>query len=340
MSFANDRYSRQVLFKPVGVEGQARLSRARVGLVGCGALGSVISSHLVRAGVGFLRLVDRDFVELSNLQRQMLFTEADVAARLPKAVAAARHLAEVNSEVVVEPQVADLTPFSIVEFAEGLDLLVDGTDNFATRFLINDLAVSRGLPWVYGGVVGASGMTMTVVPGDGPCLRCVFRDPPPPGTVHTCDTVGVLNTVVAVVGSLEANEILKLIVDPSVRNRALLTVDLWDLAFETVEVVRDPECPACGQGHFPFLEAEHEYSAVALCGRDSIQVTPRQRARLDLKSLAERLSAVGTVSLNPFLLEADVEGNVITIFPDGRAIIKGTDDPVAAQVLYARYVGQ
>jgi molybdopterin-synthase adenylyltransferase len=200
--------------------------------------------------------------------------------------------------------------------------------------------VSRGLPWVYGGVVGASGMTMTVVPGDGPCLRCVFRDPPPPGTVHTCDTVGVLNTVVAVVGSLEANEILKLIVDPSARNRGLLTVDLWDLAFETVEVIRDPECPACGQRHFPFLEAEQENSAVALCGRDSVQVTPRPAARLDLKALAERLSAVGTVRLNPFLLEADVEGNVITVFPDGRAIIGGTDDPVAAQILYARFVGQ
>lgn len=340
MSFLNERYSRQVLFKPVGVEGQARLSDARVGLVGCGALGSVISSHLVRAGVGFLRLVDRDFLELSNLQRQMLFTEADVAARLPKAVAAARHLAEMNSEVVVEPLVADLTPFAMVDFADGLDMLVDGTDNFATRFLINDLAVSRGLPWVYGGVVGASGMTMTIVPGDGPCLRCVFRDLPPPGAAPTCDTVGVLNTVVALVASLEANEILKLIVDPTRRNRGLLTVDLWDLTFETVDVVRDPECPACGQRRFPFLGAEHEYSAVALCGRDSVQVTPRVGVRLDLKSLAERLAAVGSVRLNAFLLEAVVEGNVITVFPDGRAIIKGTDDPVAAQVLYARFVGQ
>ena len=254
------RYHRQMLFGPMGEEGQKRLAQARVGLVGCGALGSVIASHLVRAGVGFLRVVDRDFLELNNLQRQMLYTEQDVSRRLPKAVAAADHLRAVNSEVVIEPVVADINPFSIVRFADGLDLLVDGTDNFSTRFLINDLAVSRGLPWVYGGVIGASGMTMTIVPGEGPCLRCLFPDVPPPGSTPTCDTAGILNTVVAVVGSLEANEVYKLLVDPEARNRGLLTVDLWDLRFETVPVARDPECPACGRRTFPFLEADEEYA--------------------------------------------------------------------------------
>ncbi len=334
------RYSRQLLFAPIGLQGQRRLVAARVGLVGCGALGSVIAGHLVRAGVGFLRLADRDYLELNNLQRQMLYTEADVERRLPKAVAAAEHLRAINSEVVVEPLVADLNPFSVVDFAEDLDLVVDGTDNFAARFLINDLAVARGIPWVYGGVIGASGMTMTVVPGDGPCLRCVFPEMPPPGSAPTCDTAGVLNTAVAVVGSLEANEVYKLVADPEARNRDLLTVDLWDLRFEAVHIARDPECPACGQRRFPFLEAEEEFAATSLCGRNAVQVVPPPGARVDLSALGERLAAVGQVRRNPFLLEVIVEGATLTIFPDGRAIIKGTDDLSVARVLYARYVGQ
>ena len=316
------RYSRQLLFAPIGLQGQRRLVAARVGLVGCGALGSVIAGHLVRAGVGFLRLADRDYLELNNLQRQMLYTEADVERRLPKAVAAAEHLRAINSEVVVEP------------------LVGDGTDNFAARFLINDLAVARGIPWVYGGVIGASGMTMTVVPGDGPCLRCVFPEMPPPGSAPTCDTAGVLNTAVAVVGSLEANEVYKLVADPEARNRDLLTVDLWDLRFEAVHIARDPECPACGQRRFPFLEAEEEFAATSLCGRNAVQVVPPPGARVDLSALGERLAAVGQVRRNPFLLEVIVEGATLTIFPDGRAIIKGTDDLSVARVLYARYVGQ
>lgn len=336
----SSRYHRQILFGPMGADGQERLSKARVGLVGCGALGSVIAGHLVRAGVGFLRIVDRDFLELNNLQRQTLYTEQDVALRLPKAIAAAAHLREANSEVVVEPVVADINPFSITRFAEGLDLLVDGTDNFSTRFLLNDLAVSRGLPWIYGGVIGASGMTMTIMPGDGPCLRCLFPEAPPPGSVPTCDTAGVLNTVVGVVGGIEANEVFKVLVDPEARNRGLLTVDLWDLRFELVAVARDPSCPACGQRRFPFLEADEEYAASALCGRNAVQIVPRTESVLDLERLRERLSAVGEVRMNPFLLELDVDGKTLTIFPDGRAIIKGVDDPSVAQVLYARYIGQ
>lgn len=335
----SERYHRQMLFAPFAGEGQERLARARVGLVGCGALGSVIASHLVRAGVGHLRIVDRDFLELNNLQRQMLYTEADVRDRIPKAEAAARHLRDINSEVVVEALVADVNPFSIVGFAEGLDVLVDGTDNFSTRFLVNDYAVSRGIPWVYGGVIMASGMTMTLTPGDGPCLRCVFREIPPPGSTPTCDTVGVLNTAVAVVGSLEANEVFKLLVDPESRNRGLLTVDLWSLAFETVELRRDPDCPACGLRSFPFLEGAHEDSAVSLCGRDAVQIVPPSGTRVDLETLTQRLESVGSVRANAFLVEVDVEGKTLTVFPDGRAIIKGTSDIAAARVLYARYIG-
>ncbi|MHB0979708.1 MAG: ThiF family adenylyltransferase [Thermoleophilia bacterium] len=334
------RYHRQMLFAPFGEEGQRRLGAARVGLVGCGALGSVIAGHLVRAGVGYLRIVDRDFLELNNLQRQSLFTEADVRDRTPKAVAAAEHLRRINGEVVVEPLVADVNPFSIVPFAEGLDLLVDGTDNFTTRFLVNDYCVSRGIPWVYGGVIMAGGMTMTFTPGDGPCLRCVFPDVPAPGSTPTCDTAGVLNTVVGVVASIEANEVFKLLVEPTARNRKLLTLDLWDLSFESVQVARDPECPACGRREFPFLEAREEESAVTLCGRDAVQIAPRTGAVLDLESLRVRLEAVATVRTNPFLLEVDVEGKTLTVFPDGRAIVKGTDDVSVARVLYARYIGQ
>ncbi len=334
------RYHRQMLFAPFGEEGQRRLGAARVGLVGCGALGSVIAGHLVRAGVGYLRIVDRDFLELNNLQRQALFTEADVRDRTPKAVAAAEHLRRINGEVVVEPLVADVNPFSIVPFAEDLDLLVDGTDNFTTRFLVNDYCVSRGIPWVYGGVIMASGMTMTFTPGDGPCLRCVFPDVPVPGSTPTCDTAGVLNTAVGVVASIQANEVFKLLVEPTARNRKLLTLDLWDLSFESVEVARDPECPACGRREFPFLEAREEESAVTLCGRDAVQIAPRPGAVLDLESLRVRLEAVGAVRTNPFLLEVDVEGKTLTVFPDGRAIVKGTDDVSVARVLYARYIGQ
>jgi molybdopterin-synthase adenylyltransferase len=328
-----------MLYPRLGAMGQQRLSAARVGVVGCGALGSTIATQLVRAGVGLVRVVDRDFPELNNLHRQTLYTEADVAARTPKAAAAAAHLREMNSDVQVEGVVADINPFSMLSFGEGVDLLVDGTDNFATRFLVNDYAVQRGIPWVYGGVIGASGMTMTIVPGEGPCLRCVFRELPPAGSVPTCDTAGVLGTAVAVVASIQANEVIKLLVEPAARNPALLTVDVWDLRFESLPVERDPECPACGQRLFPFLAAAGEPVVAALCGQDAVQVVPHDGADLDLAVLADRLAAVGPTRRNPFLVEVEVEGLTLTVFADGRAIIKGLRDLTLARSLYARYVG-
>jgi molybdopterin/thiamine biosynthesis adenylyltransferase len=243
-----DRYSRQVLLPQIGRQGQEKLAAARIGLVGCGALGSMIASHLVRAGVGLLRIVDGDHAELHNLHRQLLYTERDVARRVPKVEAAAAYLRTVNSEVVVEPLVARVDGDSLPAFADGLDLVVDGTDNFAIRFLINDYAVRRGMPWVYGGVIGTSGMSMTIVPGEGPCLRCLVRDLPGPDQSPTADVAGVLNTVVAVIGSVEATEAVKLVVDPAARSRALLVVDIWDLTFEKLAVARDPGCPCCGMG--------------------------------------------------------------------------------------------
>jgi molybdopterin/thiamine biosynthesis adenylyltransferase len=240
------RYDRQMLVPQIGRERQERLAAARVGLVGCGALGCVICTHLVRAGVGLVRIVDRDCPELGNLHRQILFTEDDVARCVPKAEAAAAFLAKANSQVDVEPVVATIDETTIPAFADDLDLLVDGTDNFPTRFVMNDYAVARGMPWVYGGVIRTSGMSMTIVPGEGPCLRCLVRELPSPEHSPTAATAGVLSTVVALIGSIEANEAIKLVVDPVARNRSLLVVDVWDLTLDKLEVPRDADCPCCG----------------------------------------------------------------------------------------------
>jgi molybdopterin/thiamine biosynthesis adenylyltransferase len=240
------RYSRQMLVPYIGREGQGRLRSAKVGLVGCGALGSAIANNLVRAGVGLLRIADRDYPEIHNLHRQVLFTEQDVAGRVPKAQAAAAHLTEANSEVVVEPVVGTIDADTIGVFTDGLQILVDGTDNFQTRFVINDYAVRQKVPWVYGGVIGSGGMSMTVVPDDGPCLRCFVRDLPSREQSPTADVAGVLNTIVALIASVEANEVVKLVVDPEARNRHLLVADIWDLTFERLVVPRDPACPCCG----------------------------------------------------------------------------------------------
>lgn len=240
------RYSRQMLVSRIGRQGQENLAAARVGLVGCGALGSVIANHLVRAGVGLLRIADLDYPEVHNLHRQVLFTEDDVARRIPKADAAAAHLRAVNSEVSVEPVQVTINADTLPDFAADLDLLVDGTDNFPTRFVLNDYAVRRSMPWVYGGVIGSSGMTMTIVPGDGPCLRCLVRDLPDRGQTPTADVAGVLNTVVAVIASVEATEVIKLLVQQEARSRHLLVLDLWDLTFDKLEVSRDPDCVCCG----------------------------------------------------------------------------------------------
>ncbi len=243
-----ERYSRQMLLPQIGRAGQEKLAAARIGLIGCGALGSVIASHLVRAGVGLLRIADRDYPEMHNLQRQILFTEEDVARGLHKAEAAAAYLRKVNSQVVVEPVVTAVDAGNLPGLADDLDLLVDGTDNFPTRFVINDYAVARGMPWVYGGVITTAGMSMTIVPGEGPCLRCLVRDVPPREQSPTADVAGVLSTVVAVIGSVEATEAIKLVVAPAARSRALLVVDVWGPSFEKLDVPRDPGCRCCGGG--------------------------------------------------------------------------------------------
>jgi molybdopterin/thiamine biosynthesis adenylyltransferase len=338
-----DRYARQVRFGPLGQEGQRRLLASRALIVGCGALGTVLANTLVRAGVGHVRIVDRDFVELNNLQRQVLFDEADVAAAMPKAVAAAEKLRRINSAVEVEAIVADADHTNIVGLCDGVDMILDGTDNFEIRFLLNDAAVKLGIPWVYGGCLGAEGQTMTILPGETPCLRCLMAETPPPGSMPTCDTAGILAPIIGVIASLEAMEALKILSgNRDAVNRTLSVIELWDNRLRQVQVAslrESVDCPCCRQGEFPWLSGERGGHTAVLCGRNAVQLSFPGRERLDMDALAGKLSTAGRVSRNPFLLRLHVDPHTLTIFPDGRAIIGGTDDVATARTLYARYVG-
>ena len=335
-----DRYDRQRRLDVFGADGQRRLAEGRALIVGCGALGSSLASLLARAGVGHLRIVDRDLLETSNLHRQVLYGEQDVADGTPKAVAAARRLHAINSEVSIDEQVADVDARNIGSLIEGVDLVLDGTDNFETRYLINDACVERGLPWVYGGVVGTIGMTLTVIPGEGPCLRCVFPEPPPPGSLPTCDTVGVLNTAPALVAALQATEAIKLWIDPGAVDRKLRHVDLWDGSIRALTIERSPDCPACVDHRYDFLAERASSWTTTLCGRNAVQITPPADApAADLQRLRSRLEAVGSVRDNGLLIQADVDDHSLLLFPDGRVIVEGTTDPALARSLVARYVG-
>lgn len=333
-----ERYSRQILFHGVGAEGQRKLAASHVALVGCGATGSALASLLARAGVGNLRIVDRDYVEPSNLQRQSLFSEADAAESLPKAIAAARQIATFNSQIVVEPHVADLTSGNVETLLQGTELILDGTDNFETRYLINDFAVSCSLPWVYAAAVGSYGVTMNVLPRKTACLACMFPDLPQ-GTFTTCETAGILNSAVSLIASIAATEALKLITgaEDCVR-RTLLSFDVW--RNERAELATDKprtDCRACGQRDFVHLAGKGR-PHITLCGRNSVQIHERQRP-VDLAEMSQRLQAHGAVRHNDFVLKFWHEPYEMTLFPDGRAIIKGTSDTAVARSLYARYVG-
>ena len=339
----SDRYARQVLFQPLGEKGQQALSRATVLLVGCGALGTHLADLLARAGVGRLRIVDRDVVERSNLHRQSLFDERDVAEGLPKAAAAARRLADVNPEIAVEAVAAHLDAGNIGRHADGVDLLLDGTDNFETRFLLNDLALQRSIPWVYAACIGAYGMTMTIVPGTTPCLRCLVRDPPAPGTVDTCDTAGILAPAAALAAALAAGEAIKILSGAiEAISRDLVAFDLWSNTTQRLRMERasmSPGCPACDQGRYEFLAAGAGTRAVTLCGRNAVQVRPGPGKKADLDLLARRWESIAKVTRNPYLLRMDVEECTLAVFADGRAIISGTSDEGRARALYDRYVG-
>lgn len=332
------RYSRQARFAPVGEVGQARIRGASVAIVGCGALGSVEAELLARAGVGRLRLIDRDFVEASNLQRQFLYSESDAEEALPKAVAAAKRIAQINSDVAVEPMVADLTPASAEDLLDEVDLIVDGTDNFEARFLINDFAVREGLPWIYAAAVGSYGLKLPIVPGQTACLRCVYPEPPQ-GTQPTCETDGVLGPITATIAALACGDALKILAAgaESVVAR-LTTVDVWTGEIrQTRAPSRDPECPCCRRQQFVHLNGLRR-APISLCGRNAVQIHERSRP-IDLAELARKLATIAPVRSNDFAVRAIVEEFELTVFPDGRAIIKGTTDPGIARSVYARYVG-
>jgi adenylyltransferase/sulfurtransferase len=334
------RYSRQELFAGLGPRGQAALRRARVTLVGCGALGSVLADTMVRAGVGALTVVDRDFLEMSNLHRQSLFDEEDVRRGLPKAAAAQARLRRINSEVDVRGVVADLSPDNAAELVGGADLVLDGTDNFETRFVLNDACVRAGVPWVYGACVGSYGLALLVRPRVSPCLRCVLEEMPAPGSGPTCDTAGVVAPIVHVIAGIQGAEALKVL---SGRTESLLpgivAVDLWQGSFEVMDLRSQvPSCPACTQGRYDYAEAATG-STAALCGRDAVQVRAPRGTRVDLPALAGRLAAAGDVTANEYLVRFRGAGSELVVFADGRAIVKGVTDVAQARSLYARYVG-
>ncbi len=337
----NERYSRQILFKEIGPEGQEKLRAARVLIVGCGALGASHAEMLARAGVGKLRIVDRDFVEFTNLQRQTLFKESDAAERLPKAIAAKDRIAEINSDIEIDAIVADVNNSNIESLIAECDLVIDGTDNFQVRYLLNDACVKHNKAWIYGAAVSSYGTTMTVIPGETPCLRCIFDEMPDAGSSPTCDTAGVIMPIIASISAIQVAEALKLIVgDSSSLHGSLVQIDIWANDRRMIKLAGPNEdCPCCGKRNFEFLDADaREFSAV-LCGRDAVQIAPPRPTNLDLSSLAANLSAVSEVKQNDYLVRFTAEGHEITVFRDGRAIIKGTDDASKARSLYANFIG-
>lgn len=332
----NERYSRQIRFPSIGLHGQERLLDARVAIVGCGALGSFQAGALARAGVGRLRIIDRDYVELSNLQRQWLFTEEDAAESLPKATAAVRALRRINSGIAVEGAVADLTSANAEDMLADADLILDGTDNFETRYLINDFAVSRNLPWIYGAAVGSYGLSMTIVPGQTACLKCVYPEPPK-GAQPTCETAGVLGPITAIIASLQVAEALRILsgLAPIAR---ISTVDVWSGDMRQIrQPERDPSCIACGRREFRHLNSPRGVP-ISLCGRNAVQIHEKSRW-IDFPELAERLGLAGEVRYNEFALRFALPPYLLTVFSDGRVIVKGTTDPGIARSLYAKYIG-
>ena len=337
----NERYSRQILFSGIREAGQRRLAESRALIVGCGALGSAHAESLARAGVGKLRIADRDFVEASNLQRQTMFTESDAAERIPKAVAAQNHIREINSEIEVEAEVTDVNHSNIESLIRDCDVVLDGTDNFATRYLINDACVKHTINWIYGAAVGSYGVTMTILPHQTPCLRCVFEEAPPAASAPTCDTAGVIMPVISVVSAVQVTEALKLLTgQPENLNKSLMQFDVWRNEWRRINPgPPSPDCPTCARGVFETLEATSGDFAAVLCGRNAVQISPSQSTALNFEELAERLRPTGEVKFNDYLLRFRTGEYELTIFKDARSIIRGTSEIKMARSLYAKFVG-
>lgn len=332
------RYSRQMLFSPIGEEGQQKLQNSSVLIVGMGALGTALANHFVRAGIGLVRFIDRDYVEKSNLQRQMLFDEEDVNQALPKAIAAKNKLSKVNSDIRLEAIIADASPKNIDELLDGIDIVVDGTDNFQTRFLLNDACYKKGIPFVYGGAVSSRGMSAIFVPNETPCLRCFISSGDQGG--QTCDTIGVISPIVDIVASLQVVESLKYLVgDKKNRRDSLLTLDIWNnYRYDMKFGAQRNDCPTCRKNEYPALNLAEKDIITVLCGRETVQIQAEQSFNLDV--WAERLRPVAKIQKTPFLLKAELpEGERLVLFPDGRTLVQGTEDIVRAKTIYSRYIG-
>ena len=337
------RYIKQTRFAPLGIDGQEAIQESSVLICGCGALGSVLAETLARAGVGRIQLVDRDFVELSNLHRQVLYDEQDVRDVMPKAIAAQKKLQAINSDITIQAEVCDVDHTNIERLVQDADCICDGTDNFETRFLINDASHAFSVPWVYGGCVGAEGQQMTVLPGETPCLRCLMGEVPPPGTSPTCDTVGVLSPIVNVVASMQAMEAMKILSGNRASiSRTLNIFDLWESRIRQIKLDglrENSQCLTCQKHEYPWLRGENVAQSSVLCGRDAVQLNPPQVMNVNLDNLREKLASFGKVVANPFLLRAEIEGYSITVFADGRTIIGGTEDVAVAKTVQAKYIG-
>ncbi|MFV0387579.1 MAG: ThiF family adenylyltransferase [Pyrinomonadaceae bacterium] len=336
-----NRYSRQILFTPIGRLGQEKLRNSRVLLIGCGALGASHAEALTRAGVGFLRIIDRDFVELSNLQRQTLFSEADAAARIPKAIAAKNRLEKINSDIEIEALVADINASNIERFIDGIDLIIDGADNFQVRYLVNDAAVKHCKTWIYGAAVSSYGTTMTIIPNQTACLRCIFEEIPPAGSSPTCDTAGVIQPIISAVSSVQISEALKILTENFDKlHGSLLQIDVWENDQRKISPsAPNPECPACGKREFEFLKAENNANAASLCGRNAVQIVPMNRTEIEPKRFAEKLGSRENLTVNDYLIRFTADNLEITLFKDARAIIRGTDDVAVARSAYAKFIG-
>ena len=338
----HSRYERQFILKEIGRDGQRLLEKARVAVVGVGALGSVSANLLARAGIGNLLLIDRDFLEINNLQRQVLFDEKDLQENLPKAVAAKRKLEQANSTIRVSAEAMDLNPATVDSLLEDVDLVIDGTDNFETRFLINDYCLKNKIPWVYGGAVRTEGMSYVVLPGEGPCVRCLFGEAPSADAVQTCDQVGILAPVAHLIASFQATEAIKILAGKrEAVERQLWKVDLWSRQFHAISVehLKSAPCTGCAKEEYPYLERGNATRTVTLCGRNAVQIYQQEKKGIDFKKLATKLEGRADVQFNEFLLMIRHAPYEITVFPNGRAIVKGTEDAGRAKSLYTRYVG-
>lgn len=337
----NERYSRQILFREIGREGQEKLLQSKVCLIGSGALGAAHAEMLARAGIGHLRIVDRDFVEFTNLQRQTLFSESDARERLPKAIAAQKRILEINSKIAVEPIVADVNNSNIENLIKDCDLVLDGTDNFQVRYLINDACVKTKIPWIYGAAVSSYGTTMTIFPHETPCLRCIFEEMPDAGSAPTCDTAGVIMPIIATVSAVQVTEALKILTGKKDKlHKSLMQFDVWQNDWRKIKLGKpNPDCETCAKGNYEFLAAEAQEFSAVLCGRNAVQVAPPKAVNLDLPLLAERLQSFAEVKQNEYLLRLNIDDYELTIFRDGRAIVRGTDDVSTARSIYAKYIG-